>query len=149
MKNRPMLSIGMIALCISVLIVLAFQIHKMNEHRKMLEEGLARLEEKSLHLGKGDSYLKNEVRNTILKRRKEIKDCYEAYLATKPKIETGDLKVDWKIDKQGKALRPEEVLSTFFSDDLSRCVTERISEWSFPPPITEKYVFHTFSFKKR
>lgn len=115
----------------------------------LLEEGLSRLEEKSSHLGGGDSYLRNEVRNTILKRRRDIKDCYEAYLASKPKIETGDLKVDWKIDKQGNVIQPEEVMSTFFSEDFSRCVTDRISEWNFPPPITEKYVFHTFSFKKR
>ncbi|EPG73958.1 hypothetical protein LEP1GSC058_3041 [Leptospira fainei serovar Hurstbridge str. BUT 6] len=118
-------------------------------HADLLEE----LHKLQMNFGKSmngnDPYLKNEVKNTILKNSGKIQECYNEYLETRPRATTGITQVDWRIDIYGNVLIPEIVRSNFTEEKFKTCLTEKISLWIFPPPSVEKYVSHKFSFEKR
>lgn len=105
--------------------------------------------------GKSDvsPYVKNEVRNTIAKKWKEMNDCYKRFLEATPPPQTTDgvVSIDWQVDADGKALSPEIVSSQINHPVLEACLISKIKTWRFPPPpLTGRnaYVLYKFNFKK-
>ena len=98
-------------------------------------------------------YVKNEVRNTISKKWKEMNACYLEFLNSTPAPEVTDgiISVDWQVSPDGKAISPEVVTSQIRHTGLEQCLISRIKTWQFPPPpLTGKnaYVLYKFNFKK-
>ena len=97
-------------------------------------------------------YSKNQVRNTITKKWREMQQCYNQFLASDPKPEKTDgrIKVDWQVTAEGKVISPEIVTSEINHPGLEECLISRIRSWQFPPPPSGKntYVVHKFNFKK-
>lgn len=97
-----------------------------------------------------DPYIRNQVKNTILKKAPELQKCYFSHLDKKPKQSEGNITIDWQINKKGRVKTPEIVQSAFQAPVFEKCLTDKISKWRFPPPekATQKYVSHSFTFKK-
>ncbi|MDH5655094.1 MAG: AgmX/PglI C-terminal domain-containing protein [Spirochaetia bacterium] len=95
-----------------------------------------------------DPYIKNEVKNRIIKGYGELQICYKEFLKTNPKITDGDIKMDWQIDTDGDVISPEVITSPFSSESFHKCMAGKIESWKFPEPPIQKYISHTFKFAK-
>lgn len=150
MINRTALLKGSLIIGLFLFILFGSQVYQFKKSHAALLEELHKLQ---LNLGKSfdgnDPYIKNEVKNTILKNAGKIQACYNVYLETRPKTTSGITQVDWRIDIYGNVLIPEIVRSNFTEEKFQKCLTDKISLWTFPPPPFEKYVSHRFSFAKR
>ena len=95
-----------------------------------------------------EDYKKGAVKNTILKNRKALVDCYNAYTNSKPKKVSGAIVVDWVIEDQGTVTRLGIVSDALGDATLKQCITTTMSSWLFPPiPGTRPvYIEHTFNF---
>lgn len=99
--------------------------------------------------GKGGGmtpYESNQVRNTIAKNNHKIKDCYDKFVETAPKVTDGKVVVDWQIASNGDVIKAEIVSSEIGSDALHSCVTTSIKGWSFPPTLVEANIYTSFTF---
>ena len=148
MNKQNIIFASIIAL---MLAVIAYLIWQNNDLKKMQIKYLSGRDAGSGRQGKTtDPYIAGPVKNTIVKRSGEIQECYKVFLAKGLKGKTdGAVKVDFSIDTDGKALNPEVVFSELNDKDFGKCVTSRISAWRFPEPDMQKYVAHTFTFKKK
>ncbi|EQA35499.1 hypothetical protein LEP1GSC047_1788 [Leptospira inadai serovar Lyme str. 10] len=150
MINQTVLLKASLIIGLFLFILFGFQVYQFKKSHESLLQELYRLQ---VNFGKSvdgnDPYVKNEVKNTILKNAGKIQACYNEYLGTKPKTTTGITQIDWRIDIYGNVLIPEIVRSNFTEEKFRRCLTDKISLWTFPPPPIEKYVSHKFSFAKR
>jgi len=98
-------------------------------------------------------YVKNEVRNTITKKWKEMNACYLDFLKSRPvpKVTDGIISVDWQVSPDGEPISPEVVSSQINHPGLEQCLISRIKTWRFPPPPQtgkNAYVLYKFNFKK-
>ena len=95
-----------------------------------------------------EEYRSGAVKNTIVKNRQSLVECYNAYTATKPKQLNGAIVVDWVIQDQGEVSRLGIVRDGLANPELSKCVQDAMKTWLFPPiPGTRPvYVEHTFNF---
>ncbi|MCP4750804.1 MAG: AgmX/PglI C-terminal domain-containing protein [Proteobacteria bacterium] len=100
----------------------------------------------------GSAYTRNQVRNTITKKWREMQTCYNRFLDStpNPEVTDGRIKVDWRVTAEGKMLSPEVVASDLHHAILEGCLLSRIETWQFPPPLSgrETYVVYKFTFKK-
>lgn len=96
-----------------------------------------------------DPYIAGPAKNTITKNARGIQECYNAFIDRKPAKTDGLIMVDWRIDTQGKVIKPEIVSSELANPALGTCMTAKIAAWNLPPPQTGKYVSHRFTFKKQ
>jgi len=103
--------------------------------------------------GEESPYIKNEVRNTIAKKWKELNACYTEFLNAdpKPEVTEGQIKVDWQVESDGKVISPEVVTSEINHPVLEQCLIARVQKWKFPPPPPNgqnTYIVYKFFFKK-
>lgn len=97
----------------------------------------------------GDAYLSGPVKNRIMKGNSEMHVCYLDYLKTSPQLKDGSVTLDWQIDTNGDALKPEVVRSDLNNSAFENCLAAKIARWQFPPTPVVKYVEHRFNFKNR
>ena len=97
-----------------------------------------------------DPYIRGPVKNTIIKKYMDLQVCYKTFLEKKPKVTDGRVSIDWQIKPDGTVKSPELVSSQLDNPELQNCMIEKIKSWNFPEPPegTNKYVEHTFNFKK-
>lgn len=95
-----------------------------------------------------EEYKSGAVKNTITKNRAALVKCYDAFTATKPKNPNGALVVDWVIQDQGEVSRLGVVRDDLANEALTKCVTDAMKTWLFPPipGVRPVYVEHTFNF---
>lgn len=98
-----------------------------------------------------DPYIKNQVKNTILKNTEKIQKCYHQFLEEKPEKIEGQVKVDWQIGENGDVERAEIIASEFGNKRFRDCVVKKINSFYFPPVPdgTSKYIVHKFFFKNK
>ena len=97
-----------------------------------------------------DPYMKNQVKNTIVKNSRQIQECYNKLLERKPEKFEGQVKVDWQVKSSGK-VKSAEVVTSQLGDELFRkCLASEIMKFQFPEhnAAKPKYVVHKFFFKK-
>ena len=96
-------------------------------------------------------YHDQQIKNTIMKNRGDIIECYNTFITTNPEMTDGPLKVDFQIDDDGDVLSSEKVSGPFVDETFIQCVTNTITKWKFPEPniATPVYAEHTFHFKRR
>lgn len=96
-------------------------------------------------------YHDHQVKNTILKNRNGLAECYNTYIKSKPKITDGTLKVDFQLNSDGEVITAEKVRSNFRDTTLIDCTLAEIKTWTFPSPNIPApvYVDHTFTFSNR
>jgi len=70
-----------------------------------------------------DPYIANQVKNTIIKHLREVQVCYNTYTDKGPEVKDGNLKLDWRINEDGKTVQPEIVSSPFKDSAFHGCVT--------------------------
>ena len=98
-----------------------------------------------------ESYLKGQVKNTIVKHAGSIQKCFLSMIERSPDIpESGKVFIDWQIDSSGKVFGAGVVRDEFLNKDFQSCLREKIGEIIFPAPPSVKsvYVEHTFLFRK-
>lgn len=134
-----------------LLIAVAFLLYRDQQREKRIDLLLANQSLSRPANGRParDPYLKNQVKNRIIKGYPDIQKCYQEYLTADPPLTDGHVKMDWQIDTDGDVIRPEVVLSPFQDKTLHKCLAARIQTWNFPPPPVRKYVSHTFKFEKK
>lgn len=95
-----------------------------------------------------EAYKSGAVKNTITKNRGALVKCYDAFTATKPKNPNGAIVVDWVIQDQGEVSRLGVVRDDLANEALTKCVTDAMKSWLFPPipGVRPVYVEHTFNF---
>ena len=93
-------------------------------------------------------YKDQAVKNTIVKNRQGLLDCYNNFLEKKPKEVNGSLKTDWQIQLSGAASSVGIIQNQLADEPLAACVSQEIATWEFPVPPGNKpfYVTHTFHF---
>ena len=96
-------------------------------------------------------YHDHQVKNTILKNRYQIIDCYNIYIEKKPEKTDGLMMVDFEIDSSGEVEKTGVVSGGFGDETFKQCITDTIKKWQFPKPNIPApvYVDHTFTFKKK
>jgi len=104
-------------------------------------------------------YHDHQVKNTIMKNRSDIIECYNAFVDEKPpekskdpqqtKVTDGPMKVDFEIDSDGDVIKADKI-GGIGDEKMTKCVVEAIKKWKFPEPNIPSpvYVDHTFNFKK-
>ena len=95
-------------------------------------------------------YHRIEIKNTMTKYVKPVRDCYNDYLESSPEVTDGEIMVDWQIDSDGDVVKAEVVRSGFTGEKLGNCIVGVISSIEFPPPPSDKNVYadYKFFFKK-
>jgi hypothetical protein len=93
-----------------------------------------------------DPYIREAVKNRILKGYSEIRECYKSYLSKNPDNKSGSVKMDWEINVEGE-VENVGVVKNSLGKEIEKCLVKTISKWRFPKPIVRKYVSHTFNFK--
>jgi len=96
-----------------------------------------------------DRYLRNQVKNTIIKNAKRIQSCYLDFLKKSPVKKEGSVKLDWQILPGGVVTEAAVVTSDFQDPAFEKCLVQKITEIKFPPTekAANKYVAHQFHFK--
>ena len=98
-----------------------------------------------------ESYLKGQVKNTIVKHAGSIQECFLSMIERSPDIqESGKVLIDWQIDSSGKVFDAGVVRDDFLNKDFQSCLQTNISRIAFPIPPSRNsaYVEHTFLFRK-
>jgi len=96
-------------------------------------------------------YHDHQVKNTIMKNRIDVINCYNAFVDRNPPVTDGPFKVDFEIDSDGEVIK-SDFIGGVGDEELVNCVTGAIKKWKFPEPVnmnTPVYVDHTFTLKKR
>ncbi|MCP5500605.1 MAG: AgmX/PglI C-terminal domain-containing protein [Leptospiraceae bacterium] len=139
-----------ITIGITAVLIIAYLLHRDSMREKQMALLLSQSQQqKTKDGGKTiDPYLQNQVKNRIIKGYDELQDCYKEYLKQNPKITDGEVKMDWQIDTDGKVIKPAVILSPL-EKSFHSCLGQKISGWTFPPPLVQKYVVHTFKFSKK
>jgi hypothetical protein len=148
MNNDFLKGFGL-ALASSVVVVIAFQFFS-SPSNDFGSPAAGRPRMEALP-GKGnpdvDPYIKGPVKNTIVKKFKEIKECYQEFSKTQPKA-SGRMKLDWQIDLNGVATKVELVSSDFNDANFETCILSKVKTFAFPtPPEPNYYVEHSFHFR--
>ena len=95
-----------------------------------------------------EEYKTGAVKNTIVKNRASLVKCYDVFTETKPKELNGAIVLDWVIQDQGEVSRLGVVRDDLGDETLTKCVTDAMKTWLFPPipGVRPVYVEHTFNF---
>lgn len=92
-------------------------------------------------------YQEREVKNTVVKYRQKMQDCFEQYMKTKPQKTAGLMHVEWNVSRDGSVHGVDIIASDFSDETFQKCVTSSIENWRFPKPGKEEYVEHRFRFQ--
>ena len=120
------------------------------ENRALIEQLLQARRQGGSEQGQ-ESYLKGEVKNTIVKNAESIQSCFLKLIESTPDIpESGRVLLDWQIDSKGKVFEAGVVSDEFSNKEFQACLREKIGEIIFPAPpsVRPVYVEHTFLFRK-
>lgn len=142
-----------VALLATVIVLLAVIVFRESQTAVVYQTTPRQMENGNNRKSDVSPYIKNEVRNTIAKKWKEMNGCYKRFLEVTPPPQTTDgvISIDWQVDADGKALSPEIVNSQINHPVLEACLISKIKTWRFPPPpLTGRnaYVLYKFNFKK-
>lgn len=121
MRTQQHLQWAFVAFCLGAL---AFLFYRDQQQEKQITILMARAGTTKLGTSRPghDPYLKNQVKNRIIKGYPEIQACYQNYLKADPPVTDGDLKLDWQIDTDGEVIEPGIVLSAFQDPALHACL---------------------------
>jgi hypothetical protein len=75
----------------------------------------------------------DSVRFVIQKRISQIHACYSRYF--KNNSPGGRVEIAFAIDLNGKAQRVRAESNTTGSDEVGKCIEQRLREWDFPKPV--------------
>ena len=92
-----------------------------------------------------DPYVKEAVKNRILKGYSDVRKCYKGYLNNNPNVRSGAVKVDWEINIDGM-VENVGIVSNLLGKEIEPCLVKAIKNWKFPKPIMRKHIAHTFDF---
>ena len=140
-----------IVLLVAVIAALGAQIlslrNQASQNQAMMQQMLR--ERSSRSARDEDPYVKNQVKNTILKNTGEIQACYLKFLEAKPKQKNGLVLMDWYIEPDGRVSEVKMVTSALGDSTLENCMKAIVGGWSFPPPPLSQrtYVNHRFIFQ--
>lgn len=96
-----------------------------------------------------DPYLVGPVKNTLRKNAATLQQPWLQYLKEPSAKSEGNIEVDWTLDAQGKPSRVGVIHSDFANPVFEAGVVKAVEQMLFPPPGQEqRYVSHTFVFKK-
>ncbi|MCS6984713.1 MAG: AgmX/PglI C-terminal domain-containing protein [Leptospiraceae bacterium] len=145
MKDQNLKPLVLLALVLSVLslFLIVFVLWELRGQREIFMH----IAESKPGTREGDPYVRSAVKNRILKGYSDLHNCYQSYLAHKPAIGSGRVKIDWEIDTSGKVSSPEIVWSEIPDETFQNCLLEKIKDWEFSEPPIKKYVEHVFHFK--
>src|SRR3989344_281672 len=139
--NRQSVLFGLVAICavVSTTLAVAFYL-KLNQKPAPISTRVVPSVDKG---GRPvpSPYERNEVKNTIIKNARQVQICYNAFLEKTSKVTEGDVKIDWQISPDGVALKPSVVYSKIQDPGLEKCLTDKISLWTFPPPPSQEKVY--------
>ena len=94
-----------------------------------------------------DPYLEREVKNTMTLNSAKMQACYNKYVERqKEKATSGKIHFDWFISKKGASSNIRIIYSTFADHLFSKCLSDVISEMSFPPSGMKRYSHHKLKF---
>ena len=93
-------------------------------------------------------YRKTDVRNTVVKHKSEVNDCYIKTFASDPKAE-GKVVLKFTINSEGQTvnLDPVKESSTLLDPRLINCLRNAIALWKLPPPSEGSDVEVTYPFQ--
>ena len=96
-----------------------------------------------------DPYLAGPVKNTLRKEAPAMQQLWLTYLQKPGAKEAGAVELNWRIDSQGRVSHVGVVHSELNDKTLEDGLVLIVSRLSFPmPDVPQKYVAHTFNFKK-
>ena len=89
----------------------------------------------------------NNVARAVREILPQLNACYERRLQERPSLQ-GKITVHWTIDLDGRVPIAEVEQDTVGDDTVSFCVTRKIVEIAFPPPLTSVDVSFPFVFQR-
>lgn len=96
-----------------------------------------------------DPYLAGPVKNTLRKNAAQLQQAWLQYLTVPNAKAEGQIEVDWTLDAQGQPSRVGVIHSDFTNHEFETAVVKAVEHMLFPPPgQAQRYVSHTFVFKK-
>ena len=144
--------ISFVAIIISIvaLVVSIFSIYEMKQSQKNFQYMAMQSQSSTRDKKDADPYLSKQVKNSIIKRFRDLQDCYNTYLEAKTPIKSGVVKLDWQIDQDGNSYENGVVRNDFHNENFGKCLSSKIKAIKFPPPPMgiPKYVEHSFAFKE-
>ena len=75
-----------------------------------------------------------EVKKTILKHTKEIKDCF-FHQASKNPVADGKIVIQFEIGENGAVLNTQTLSTTFKTDEVEKCTVAHLKTWKFTAPL--------------
>lgn len=73
------------------------------------------------------------IREYVGGKEKEVSRCYEQVRARKPKLDAGQVQLDWTMDAEG-VVSGVKVTRDYMDDPAAgRCLTRVVGGWRFPP----------------
>lgn len=96
------------------------------------------------------NYEKVAVKNTLVRHASILQKCYLAYLDRKPKVEEGDVTLDWLIQADGEVDSANVISSPIEEEEMRRCLEDTVKGIKFPPAPDgiPHYISHQFVFQK-
>ncbi|MDX2470764.1 MAG: AgmX/PglI C-terminal domain-containing protein [SAR324 cluster bacterium] len=148
MINKILMAIGFVFLV--ALAYLYLEIENLKGQRESLTKVQRPQASNATFAGnpKDDPYLNHQVKNTIVKKAKELQICYKDFLKTSPKNTSGTIKLDWQVQADGKVAVPGIIHNGLEDKNFGECVLAQITSLTFPPPPSgnTKYVEHSLHF---
>jgi|APSaa5957512622_1039677.scaffolds.fasta_scaffold96215_1 TonB family protein len=153
MPQEKIKTILIIALLVTVIILLVIILFREPQTKVVYQNNPVSSGDRNARGSEVSPYVKNEVRNTIAKKWKEMNDCYNEFLKSTPppKVTDGMVSLDWQVDSNGEVISPEVVASQINHPVLEKCLVSIVKTWKFPPPPPigrNAYVLYKFNFKK-
>jgi TonB family protein len=85
----------------------------------------------------------DEVRRVIKKNQSQVSACYQTALSANPRLE-GKVAIAWTVGLDGHVAAASVSEDTMGDPAVSRCMVERVRNWTFPKPTGGKVANVTF-----
>lgn len=96
-----------------------------------------------------DPYVAGPLKNTLRKNALTLQQPWLQYLKEPSPKSEGSIELDWTLDEQGKPSRVNVIRSDFANPTYEAGIVQAVAKMEFPPPgVAQRYVSHTFVFKK-
>ena len=152
MSSKPIYLMSALTLIILLAVLyLGYELIETRSENQVLVQKLLQAKHQGASKEEKESYLKGQVKNTIVKHAGLIQECFLSMIERSPDIqESGKVLIDWQIDSSGKVFGAGVVRDDFLNKDFQSCLQTNISMIAFPIPPSRNsaYVEHTFLFRK-
>jgi TonB family protein len=85
------------------------------------------------------------IRGVVKSHTNDLHDCYMKYLAKYPKWH-GKIVMEWQINDEGKTTDLVVANNSAPSDEMGKCLTEKIQAWKFAPAPKQTFANVKFPF---